>query len=254
MTPLKTLVGTRTIVGIPVLGALLLYLAPTLLPTAQGFHALGDLLAGEADVPIRALAAFQRSAAVALFSALVATSFAGAATIVWFIGNDRDRRLVLFAALLPLFIPETSHALGYADFIAGIGSGKGLLANAGALAIYVLPFSAAIILLSAVSLPRSLGSAATDLGWTYWEAFRRVYLPLLWPSIAAGFVVSFLLAFNEVTRTSYAASRQMFSMYLAGGIQSGGRDEMYLIAAGLFVLGTFTVVLLSYFGSRRRAQ
>lgn len=65
-----------------------------------------------------------------------------------------------------------------------------------------LPFVALPIFVSLESLDRRLLEAASDLGASRWQAFRRVTLPLSMPGIAAAFLFVFIPTIGEFVTPS----------------------------------------------------
>jgi spermidine/putrescine transport system permease protein len=65
------------------------------------------------------------------------------------------------------------------------------------LAYVWIPFVALPIFVSLESLDRRLLEAASNLGATRWQAFRRVTLPLSMPGVVAGFIFVFIPTIGE---------------------------------------------------------
>jgi|TARA_R110002072_G_scaffold84217_5_gene190896 spermidine/putrescine transport system permease protein len=59
---------------------------------------------------------------------------------------------------------------------------------------FLLPFMILNIYVSLEGIDRNLGEAARSLGCTEWQAFKEVTLPLSLPGLAAGALLSFVLA------------------------------------------------------------
>lgn len=118
----------------------------------------------------------------------------------------RGRGLYSGVLVLPLVFPFTATGVAIVGTLRTwklVGEFKGLwLAHV----LITLPYCFRAVLLSIRGLRPTYREAALMLGASEWKAFRKVVLPLLRPGIAAGFVFSFLLSFDETT----------ISMLLAG--------------------------------------
>jgi len=77
------------------------------------------------------------------------------------------------------------------DFL--FGAGGVILAQT----VFYTPFVVRPTLASFATLDRRLLEAASSLGANGWVLARRIVLPLVWPGIAAGMILCFLLTLNE---------------------------------------------------------
>src|SRR5439155_1357211 len=113
-----------------------------------------------------------------------------------------------------------------------------------------LPFVALPIFVSLESLDRRLLEAASDLGASRLQAFRRVTLPLSLPGIMAAFLFVFIPTLGEFVTPSLVGGPNAY-MY---GNQRGALQTSAIIAAissvGAVVLGVLASVALT----RRRVR
>lgn len=166
-----------------------------------------------------ALAEDERLIEAALLSLRVA---AGAATLAVLVGGlaggalarfGRFRGRALFGALIgaPLVLPEVVTGLsllllfvaleGAIGWPAGRGALTVLLAHATLGAAYV----AVVVQARLAEADRSLEEAAMDLGATPFVAFRTVTLPLMAPSLLAGWLLAFTLSLDDVVLASFVS-------------------------------------------------
>ena len=68
-----------------------------------------------------------------------------------------------------------------------------------------LPFAVLPLFSNLDRLDKNLLAAAADLGATPWQAFRRVTLPLIAPSMVAGWLVAFTLSIDDFVITFFTA-------------------------------------------------
>jgi molybdate transport system permease protein len=94
----------------------------------------------------------------------------------------------------------------------------------------------------------NLLSAARTLKASEWDIFRRVLIPLAWPGIAAGTVLSFARALGEFGATLMLAGNipgktQTIPIAIYFAVEGGRRE-----AAALWVLIIITISLLTLWG------
>jgi molybdate transport system permease protein len=170
---------------------------------------LGELLTGDVVVDALALSAVASIAAVVI-SAIVGVPLAWVLARVEFAGRSFVRGLVLLPLVLPPVVGGTAllFSLGRQGVVgAPIYEATGL----------VLPFSiwGVIIAVTFVSMPflvitveaalNSLDAryegAASSLGASRLMVLRRVTLPMIWPSLLAGLVLTWARAIGEFGAT-----------------------------------------------------
>lgn len=87
--------------------------------------------------------------------------------------------------------------LGLGVFVRFLGFGRSILAGAATLALLVLP----IVIMSSRealrTIPRSLREAGYGLGATHWATIRRIVLPMAFPGILTGAILSVSRAIGE---------------------------------------------------------
>jgi len=160
------------------------------------------------------------------------------------------RRVLIAAGLIPLFVPEATHAISLWTFVNFLHMGRGTGALCLALTVYAIPFVMIIMLLQISRWPRSIYEASRDLGMNRITFARHVALPLLWPVCASSMVFSFLIAFNEYSRTSSLQGQEMYSVYLEGQLYGGGSEQIYSVSALTFAIGTVVLVVLGRLSAR----
>lgn len=121
------------------------------------------------------------------------------------------------------------------------------------LAYVWLPFVALPIFVSLESLDTRLLEAASDLGATRWQAFRRVTLPLSLPGIVAAFLFVFIPTVGEFITPSlvggtsgYMYGNQIVDLFGTGfpDWETGSVLALFLLA----VIAALTVVFARFIG------
>jgi spermidine/putrescine transport system permease protein len=111
-----------------------------------------------------------------------------------------------------------------------------------------LPFVALPIFVSLESLDGRLLEAASDLGATRLQAFRRVTLPLSLPGVAAAFLFVFIPTLGEFVTPSLVGgpSGYMYGNQIVDLFGTGFPDWETGSVLALFLLGVVTVLTLAF--------
>ena len=193
----------------------------------------------------RLRSAVQRSFGVAALVSVLSVAIAFFALERFRYHPSGLRRLILFLIWLPLFVPETTHALTLSDLFSALEIPKGWWAVLTGELVFVIPFVGTVVLLRLAGLPPELLNAADDLGLTRFEEFRLVTGPLIWPTLAFACFFAFVLSFNEYARTTYLEARELYAVFLKGNLSSGGNQAVYAVSSTMFSVGLAFLALLS---------
>ena len=111
-----------------------------------------------------------------------------------------------------------------------------------------LPFVALPIFVSLESLDRRLLEAATDLGASRLQAFRRVTLPLSTPGIVAAFLFVFIPTLGEFVTPSLVggATGYMYGNQIVDLFGTGFPDWETGSVLAIFLLGVVTVLTVAF--------
>jgi spermidine/putrescine transport system permease protein len=112
------------------------------------------------------------------------------------------------------------------------------------LAYIWLPFVALPIFVSLESFDRRLLEAASDLGASRWQAFRRVTLPLSMPGVVAAFLFVFIPTVGEFVTPSLVGgtSGYMYGNQIVDLFGTGFPDWRTGSVLSLFLLGVVAVL------------
>jgi putrescine transport system permease protein len=129
---------------------------------------------------------------------------------------------------------------------AGRGAATVLLAHATLGAAYV----AVVVQARLAASERELEEAAADLGATPWVAFRTVTLPLMAPSLLAGWLLAFTLSLDDVVLASFTSGPAgatlpvaLFSMLRLGMTPEVNALATVLLAGAAGALGLAGLLL-----------
>jgi spermidine/putrescine transport system permease protein len=115
--------------------------------------------------------------------------------------------------------------------------------------IYIwLPFVVLPIFVSLESLDRRLLEAATDLGASRWQAFRRVTLPLSMPGVVAAFLFVFIPTVGEFVTPSLVGgtSGYLYGNQIVDLFGTGFPDWRTGSVLSLFLLGVVAVLIAAF--------
>jgi spermidine/putrescine transport system permease protein len=90
----------------------------------------------------------------------------------------------------------------------------------------------------------ALEEAARDLGATPLQAFRRITLPFLRPTIATAAVIAFLQSFENYNTTMFAIGGQHTLVTEIGSRMRFGLSPVVNVIGILFILATITCAVI----------
>ncbi len=149
---------------------------------------------------------------------------------------------------LPLVLPEILTGFSLLLFFVAIGWKLGMATIWAAHVTFCISFVTMVMLGRLQDFDFSLLDAARDLGASRWQAARRVLLPLVWPGILAGMLLSFTLSIDDFVITFFTAGPgsttlpvQVFSMLkLSRGLPViNALSALLLLATILLATGIF---------------
>jgi putative spermidine/putrescine transport system permease protein len=187
-------------------------------------------------------------------SALVAALAAGTAVLVSFLaayalsrrggGAGRGAMATLLAS--PLLVPQVVVSLAILQLASAAGVGTGFWGLAAAHAVYVMPFALRLILTGLARFDFAVEEASRSLGANPLRTWQEVTLPLLRPSLVAGFTFCFILSFVNLPLSLFLTGPETATLPIVMFAYIESRiDPMIAAVASLIVLaaGTATVML-----------
>ena len=153
----------------------------------------------------------QAMLSAAWISLRVAACSATAATILGTLAavalsrGERFRGRTLFSGMLyaPLVMPEVITGLSLLLLFVAIDAGRGFWTVTIAHTTLTMCFVTVVVQSRLNNLDRSLEEAAMDLGCGPLRAFIAVTMPLILPSIAAGWMLAFTLSLDDLVIASF---------------------------------------------------
>src|SRR5690606_29906035 len=141
------------------------------------------------------IAAARASALVALLASTIAVAVAFLAAYALARNKPRGSDVLETALMTPLLIPQIVLSLAMLQFAAMLGIGAGFTGLVAVHAVHIMPFALRLVLTGLARHNFTLEEAAHSLGASWGKTWWHITIPLLRPSIVAGFTFCFILSF-----------------------------------------------------------
>jgi ABC-type spermidine/putrescine transport system permease subunit II len=179
-------------------------------------------------------------------SAALATVLAAAGAIGVLRYRSRRRGLMLFLFIAPLFVADLLIGISVLAFNARVlGLPGNLISAMAANAVQGTSFGFLIILAQLVRYNWDMDDAAMVFGARPWRCFWEITLPTIWPSLLGAYLISFILAFNNLEISFYNLGAIPTLPSVAwGSLRFGLGPELFALAAlvNFFVFAAFAVM------------
>ncbi|MGZ5875518.1 MAG: ABC transporter permease [Bradyrhizobium sp.] len=185
---------------------------------------------------------------VAATSATLATLLGTLAAVALSRAADFRGR-TLFSGMLyaPLVMPEVITGLSLLLLFVALDAERGFVTVTIAHTTLTMCFVAVVVQSRLGSLDRSLEEAAMDLGCSPARAFVAVTLPLILPSIAAGWMLAFTLSLDDLVIASFTTGpgSATLPIRIYSEVRLGVKPEINAICTLVVALIAVVIVLAS---------
>jgi ABC-type spermidine/putrescine transport system permease subunit II len=191
------------------------------------------------------LDAVRNSVVVAVLVAVLATTIGTMAAFVLVRGRIRFPGAARVVATMPIMLPGMLLGIGILIFLRRVLDVQlSLLTVVAGHLVLTVPFVILIVAARLQGFDRSLEWAAADLGATPRRTVRHVILPLIWPAILAGALISITLSIDEFVVTFFTVGPQLtLPIFIYTQIKFGVTPEVNAIAT-LMLAATLLLFLL----------
>jgi spermidine/putrescine transport system permease protein len=202
------------------------------------------------------LNALARSLWVGLSAATLATLLGGLASIALSRSPFRFKKGLEKLSYLSLVLPELVFALSLLSWFFILGVQLSLTTVIIAHVTFSLSFVIMTVNGRLIALDRSLEDAARDLGATEWQIFFRIILPLLKPAFASGFLLAFMLSFDDFLNTFFTIGMGMDTLpiKLYSAMKSGLTPKLSALSTLMFLMAVLIVMLFVQIRKRAGVQ
>jgi putrescine transport system permease protein len=159
-------------------------------------------------------------------------------------GRFRGRMLMAGMLFAPLVMPEVIIGLSLLLLFVGLDLDRGFWTIVVGHTTLGLCFVAVVVQARLSTFDSLLEEAALDLGATPAATFRLVTLPLIWPAIAAGFLLAFTLSLDDFVLASFTSGpgTTTLPMRIYSQVRLGVTPEVNAIST--LLIGTVGLILL----------
>lgn len=182
---------------------------------------------------------------VALVSATVATILGTlAAVTLTRMGRFPGRTLFSGMIYAPLVMPEVITGLSLLLLFVAIDLDRGFWTVTLAHISFTMCFVAVVVQSRLVSFDRSLEEAAMDLGAPPLRTFMSVTLPIIFPAVAAGWLLAFTLSLDDLVIASFTTGpgATTLPMRIYSQVRLGVTPEINAVSTIFIAVVTLTVI------------
>jgi spermidine/putrescine transport system permease protein len=192
------------------------------------------------------------SFAVGVGVILVAVPIGVAAALFLSDLQTRAKTFIYGVMVSPLLTPGVIIGISTLIFWRPYGVTGGMLLMILAQSSFIAAYVMLMVMARMQRFDRTLEEAALDLGATHLQAFRKVTLPFLRPSILAGCLIAFLQSFENYNTTIFVRGFDTtLTVYIASKVRTGVTPAVN--ALGLILIGVTILAAIAY-EIRRRSE
>jgi putrescine transport system permease protein len=188
---------------------------------------------------------------VGLLSATIATVLGTMAAIV-LVRRGRFLGRTLFSGMVfaPLVMPEVITGLSLLLLFVAVGFDRGFWTLTLAHITFSMCFVAVVVQSRLLTFDVSLEEAALDLGATPLKAFFLVTLPVIFPAVAAGWMLAFTLSLDDLVISSFTTGpgATTLPMKIYSQVRLGVTPEINAISTimiGVVAIGVLITTLVT---------
>ncbi|NKB52679.1 MAG: ABC transporter permease subunit [Rhizobiaceae bacterium] len=194
---------------------------------------------------------------VGLISATVATVLGTMAALA-LVRYNVFRGRFLFSGMIyaPLVMPEVITGLSLLLLFVSMGMDRGIVTVILAHITFSMCFVAVVVQSRLISFDRSLEEAALDLGATPARAFAQITLPIIAPSIFAGWMLAFTLSLDDLVIAQFNSGpgATTLPMKIFSQVRLGVTPEINAVCAILVAAVASGVIIASVLLKRQEVR
>ena len=187
-----------------------------------------------------------------------AASVLGTLAAVVLVRAGRFCGRTLFSGLVyaPLVMPEVIIGLSLLLLFVALDLDRGFWTVAIAHTTLTLSFVTVVVQSRLLSFDRSLEEAAMDLGCPPLRTFLTITLPLIFPAIAAGWMLAFTLSFDDLVIASFSTGpgATTLPMRIYSEVRLGVKPEINAICTIMIAVVAVGVVAATLASKRREGS
>ncbi|QDK37285.1 ABC transporter permease [Bdellovibrio sp. NC01] len=190
--------------------------------------------------------ALGNSLLVAICASSIATVVGTAAAVGMQKASKKVRRLLEGLSLTSLIFPEIVFALALLSWFFVMRMELGLTTVIIAHVTFSLSYVMMTVSSRLVSFDPSFEDAARDLGASEWQILKTIILPLLKPAILGGFILSFLLSFDDFLITYFVngVGQDTLPVKLYTAMKMGVSPKLHALSSLMFLMTLAVLIFL----------
>ena len=190
---------------------------------------------------------------IAFLSATAATMLGTLAALALVRGGRFPARIA-FSGLVyaPLVMPEIITGLALLLLFVAIDVDRGFWTVTAAHGTVTMCFVTVVVQSRLLSFDMSLEEAARDLGCTPLKAFLTVTLPLIFPAVAAGWMLAFTLSLDDLVIASFTTGpgSTTLPIRIYSEVRMGVKPEINAISTIMILLVAVGVIVAAWLAKR----
>ena len=193
------------------------------------------------------------SLSVGTLSATLATILGTLAAITLQRHSFSGKRLLYGGIYVLTVSPDIVMGISLLIFFIAVRLPLGFVSLVTAHITLALPFVILTVLARFAKFDNSLIEAAKDLGATEYKAFRHIILPLIMPSVAAGWLLAFTLSVDDVLISFFVAGPgyEILPLKIYSMVRLGVKPDINALSAIMFT-ATVAIILLAQLLNKAR--
>ena len=156
----------------------------------------------------------------------------------------------------PLVMPDVIMGLSLLLLFVAVDLDRGFWTVVLAHITFSMCFVAVVVQSRLVSFDRSLEEAAQDLGCPPWKTFFLITLPVIWPAVAAGWMLAFTLSLDDLVIASFTSGpgATTLPMKIYSQVRLGVTPEINAVCTILIAIVSLGVAVAAIVTKRREVQ
>jgi putrescine transport system permease protein len=171
-------------------------------------------------------------------------------------GRFRGRTLFTGMVYAPLVMPEVITGLSLLLLFVALNLDRGFWTVTIAHTTLTMCFVAVVVQSRLVTFDRSLEEAAMDLGCPPGRTFITITLPLIWPAVAAGWMLAFTLSLDDLIIASFTTGpgATTLPMRIYSQVRLGVKPEINAVCTIMIAVVAAALVLFALLSKGRTAN
>ena len=198
--------------------------------------------------------AVYHSLILGILAATIAMCIGGLAAVCLYRYQFFGRKILYGLVFILILSPDIVMGISLLILFSVVNISLGFLSLLLAHITFCIPFVVVTVYSRIVSFDQYIFEAAKDLGATDTLIFTRVILPLLWPALMAGWLLSFTLSLDDVIISYFVAGPdfEILPLKIYSMVRLGVKPEINALCSVTFLL-TLVLIILSQVIGRKKA-